>query len=458
MVEPPLVRAAQYVRMSTEHQRYSIEYQSATNAAFAISQGLELVRTYADPGISGLTFEKRPGLRQLLSDILSGQADFEVVLVYDVSRWGRFQDPDESAHYEFLCRSAGVSIRYTAEGFTDDGSITASLLKSLKRAMAAEYSRDLSARISRVQEGLAAKGYWMGGPAPYGFRRCATAPDGSRVGMMDRGQQKALVGYRSVLVAGPDSEVATVRDIFRAFVIEGLSIRSITARLNEEQDCHACDGRWTDWRVRKILTNEAYIGTLVIARRWGAIKHRRLRPRSEWKRVPGACPVLVNPKLFDLARANIRRTQRAGTDEQLIDELRDVLARHGRLSDGIIARDPLAHSVGVYVRRFGSLTRAYELAGFCPSHRQRLAAERIKVHKPHRYRVRPQNPTNEAMLTSLRQLYRTHGYLTADLINSDPAVPHDHCYRRRFGSLARAYALVGYSPTKSQASHFNRSG
>ena len=108
---PELLRAAQYVRMSTEQQRYSIAYQTAVNAAFALEQGYELVRTYTDAGISGLTFEKRPGLRALLADVVAGSQDFEVVLVYDVSRWGRFQDPDESAHYEFLCRSAGVRVR-----------------------------------------------------------------------------------------------------------------------------------------------------------------------------------------------------------------------------------------------------------------------------------------------------------------------------------------------------------
>jgi hypothetical protein len=34
----------------------------------------------------------------------SGAASFDVILVYDVSRWGRFQDADESAYYEYLCK------------------------------------------------------------------------------------------------------------------------------------------------------------------------------------------------------------------------------------------------------------------------------------------------------------------------------------------------------------------
>src|SRR4051794_37976498 len=117
------IRAACYVRMSTEHQNYSIEHQHAALSAYAEERGYRIVRTYADEGISGLRLEGRDALKQLLADVLSGQADFSTILTYDVSRWGRFQDPDQSAHYEFICREAGVRIEYTAEPFDNDGSL-----------------------------------------------------------------------------------------------------------------------------------------------------------------------------------------------------------------------------------------------------------------------------------------------------------------------------------------------
>src|SRR4051812_29793213 len=109
MAETP-IRAAQYVRMSTEHQRYSIAAQREANAAYAAARGYEIVRTYADEGISGLSLGGRKALRQLLGDVVGGEADYALILVYDVSRWGRFQDTDEAAHYEFLCRQAGVGV------------------------------------------------------------------------------------------------------------------------------------------------------------------------------------------------------------------------------------------------------------------------------------------------------------------------------------------------------------
>src|SRR5258707_12815415 len=141
---PAIVRRAiEYVRMSTEHQRYSIENQKTAIAAYAHERRFEVVRTYIDPGRSGLTLRRRRGLQQLLSDALQPSPDFSAILVLDVSRWGRFQDIDQSAHYEFICRQAGIEVHYCAEPFDNDGSSTATIMKHLKRVMAAEYSREL---------------------------------------------------------------------------------------------------------------------------------------------------------------------------------------------------------------------------------------------------------------------------------------------------------------------------
>src|SRR5579872_528607 len=83
----PRIRAAEYVRMSTEHQKYSTENQSDAIRRYAEQRGMEIVRTYADAGRSGLNIEGRVALQQLLGDVRSGAADFSVILVYDISRW-----------------------------------------------------------------------------------------------------------------------------------------------------------------------------------------------------------------------------------------------------------------------------------------------------------------------------------------------------------------------------------
>ena len=103
-------RAAIYVRMSTEHQQYSTENQSDVIREYAARRSLEIVRTFADSGKSGLRIDGRDALKQLIDTVLAGQADFKTILVYDVSRWGRFQDADESAYYEYLCKRAGIDV------------------------------------------------------------------------------------------------------------------------------------------------------------------------------------------------------------------------------------------------------------------------------------------------------------------------------------------------------------
>jgi DNA invertase Pin-like site-specific DNA recombinase len=149
--------------MSTEHQQYSIANQSDAILKYANEHNMEVVRTYSDAAKSGLTLQRRDGLRALLSDVESGSADYSVVLVYDVSRWGRFQDVDESAHYEYRCRLAKTSVHYCAEQFANDGSISSALLKAIKRMMAGEYSRELSAKVFAGKCRLAEAGFHQGG-------------------------------------------------------------------------------------------------------------------------------------------------------------------------------------------------------------------------------------------------------------------------------------------------------
>src|SRR4029079_5240532 len=152
-------------------QRYSNENQSDCIRRYAQQRGLTIVRTYADHGKSGLRVDGRDALKQLIDDVQAGACDFSVILVYDVSRWGRFQDADESAYYEFICKEAGIAVHYCAEQFENDGSLSATIIKSMKRAMAGEYSRELSTKVFAGQCRLITLGFRQGGPAGYGLRR-----------------------------------------------------------------------------------------------------------------------------------------------------------------------------------------------------------------------------------------------------------------------------------------------
>src|SRR2546430_7503500 len=138
--------AAVYVRMSTEHQQYSTSNQMDVIREYAKHRGMQIVKEYSDEGKSGLNIQGRESLARMIQDVQSGQIEFSAILVYDVSRWGRFQDADESAYYEYICRRAGVSVHYCAEQFENDGSPVSTIVKGVKRAMAGGYSREMSSK------------------------------------------------------------------------------------------------------------------------------------------------------------------------------------------------------------------------------------------------------------------------------------------------------------------------
>src|SRR5471032_2695464 len=228
----PLGRAAQYVRMSTEHQRYSTENQADAIREYAERRGLEVIRTYADEGKSGLRLDGRDALKRLIDDVQTQKADFTTILVYDISRWGRFQDADESAYYEYICRRAGIAVQYCAEQFENDGSPVSTIVKGVKRAMAGEYSRELSAKVFAGQCRLIELGFRQGGPAGYGLRRVLIDEHGIMKSELHRGEHKSLQTDRVVLMPGPESEIRIVNLIYNWFIEESLNEYEIAARLN----------------------------------------------------------------------------------------------------------------------------------------------------------------------------------------------------------------------------------
>src|SRR5450631_886136 len=218
--------------MSTDHQKYSTENQADAIRAYAAQRGIEIVRTYANSGKSGLSLDGRDALKQLIEDVQNGAADFKTILVYDVSRWGRFQDADESAYYEYICKRAGIAVQYCAEQFENDGSPVSTIVKGVKRAMAGEYSRELSAKVFTGQCRLIELGYRQGGPPGYGLRRSLVDQSGAAKGELLRGEQKSIQTDRVILVPGPAEEIETVQCIYQAFVEGRKPEREIAESLN----------------------------------------------------------------------------------------------------------------------------------------------------------------------------------------------------------------------------------
>ena len=304
------VPAVAYVRMSTDHQKYSTENQLDVIRSYAAARGLQILRLFEDSGRSGLRLDGREALQNLMAEVQSGQADFKAILVYDVSRWGRFQDADEGAYHEHVCSRAGIRVHYCGEQFENDGSIGSNLLKSVKRVMAGEYSRELSVKVFAGQCRLVELGYRQGGAAGYGLRRVLIDEHGNPKGELSRGEQKSLQTDRVILAPGPDEEQRVVQRMYEMFVNEGRPEREIAETLNAEGHRTDLDRPWTRATVHQVLTNEKYIGNNVFAKVSFKLKQRRVvNPREMWIRAESTYPAIVDHALFHARPGDCRYSQ-----------------------------------------------------------------------------------------------------------------------------------------------------
>lgn len=363
-----MLRTVAYVRMSTEHQQYSTENQMDVIREYAERRRMEIIRIYSDEGKSGLGIQWRGGLQSLIDDVQTPDRDFEVILAYDVSRWGRFQDADESGYYEFICRKAGVQVHYCAEQFVNDGSPVANIVKSVKRSMAGEYSRELSAKVFKGQCTLIEKGFRQGGPAGFGLRRALIDEHRSFKGLLVIGEHKSIQTDRVILLPGPAEEIEIVRQMYRWFIVEGLREIEIAERLNTQ--CVRTDfGReWTRSTVHQVLTNEKYIGNNVYNRMSFKLKQRRIKnPPEMLIRANGVFDPIIDIEQFIKAREIIDARCRRYTDEELLEFLKTLWHQHGRLT-ALVIDEHDGPSSTAYRSRFGSLIRAYKMIGYIPGY------------------------------------------------------------------------------------------
>lgn len=356
-------RAAEYVRMSTDHQQYSLANQSAAIALYAAAHDLGIIRSFVDEGRTGVTIKRRRGLQDLLDIVESGTADFTVVIVYDVSRWGRFPDADESAHYEFVCKRAGISVRYCAEQFENDNSPTSNLLKALKRTMASEYSRELSVKVSAGQRRLASMGFWQGGNAPFGMMR--ELVDSNRVskGVLGFREWKSISTDRILLTPGPPEAVAIVRRAYNLYTGVGKNRYQIADILNKVKQFR---GRtpWTIVMLRDLFIDPVYKGAYAYGRHEIRPDTTKRVAPDKWLVREKAFPAIISEKQWNKARDRIREEIKPLVNSEMLDDLRRLWKRKGRLNSDLINADKSMPSAVAYRAHFGGVNEAYRLIGY----------------------------------------------------------------------------------------------
>ncbi|RYZ86895.1 MAG: recombinase family protein, partial [Proteobacteria bacterium] len=191
--------AVAYYRHSAEDkQENSIPVQREFTQKFAAENQIQIIHEEVDAGKTGL-IANRPGFERLFADWIKNPnaPHFDYVLVYDVSRWGRFQDQDEAAYLVHLCTKHGKEVVYTSRGFySEDQRLLGNLEISIQRYMAAEYSRQLSDKVFMGAVKVAQQGYSLGGRSYYGMSRILLDINRKPIRVLMPGERKNVVSER----------------------------------------------------------------------------------------------------------------------------------------------------------------------------------------------------------------------------------------------------------------------
>jgi len=358
----PRLRAVAYYRHSAEiGQENSVEIQQDNIVAFARKHELEIIHEFADRGKSGLNVEGRPAFTEMMEWVRT-RDDFELVLVLDVSRWGRFQDTDLSAHYESLCTQHHKQVVYTNIGFShDEDRLINTLRKNIDRYQSAEMVRKLSKNVFEGAVKVARQGYRPGGPPPYAFHRMMLDEKKVPDRILQPGQRKAIQNGRVILVPGETGHVQTVQEIFVLFVEKGFDERQIAGQLNSRGVPSPGGVRWSDGTVRHILTNQQYAGCVVYNKTTQRMKTDcRQNPRKEWIITPNAYEMVVPAELYQQAQAILDGRKRRYEPDEMLANLRALYAKYHVITSRLIRTEKKCPSPDYYSGKFGGLTGAFQ--------------------------------------------------------------------------------------------------
>jgi DNA invertase Pin-like site-specific DNA recombinase len=302
----PFKKAIAYYRHSAEDkQENSVAIQRDHAQKFARENNMEIIHEEADEGKSGLSAERAGFQKILLNWVFNDNAPaFDYILVYDVSRWGRFQNPDEAAMYQYQCTKRGKKIIFVDKGIPrEDQALINHLQTSIERYMAADYSRQLSGKVFFGSAKVSEQGYSAGGVACYGMARLLLDANKQPIRTLKLGEHKQISNERVIFTPLNDATTQTVQDIFDLCANQSKTPDDIALILNQRNIPAPNGGLWDKYKIVRILSNETYVGSRIYNKTWKRLKQKgRRNPRSEWVICPNAFEAVVSKDVFEKAQ------------------------------------------------------------------------------------------------------------------------------------------------------------
>ncbi len=304
--------AALYLRLSKEDidkmnkgdDSESIKNQRLLLTDEAIKRGFVVGDVYSDDDYSG-TDSTRPAFNRLIED--AKMKKFHVVLCKTQSRFTRDMEIAEKyIHRVFPL----LGIRFIGVVDHVDTDIKGNKKARQINALVNEwYVEDLSENIKAVYQSKMRQGQYLGSFALYGY-------------------VKDSEDHHKLVIDEEAAEV--VRKIYR-YCLEGYGAQNICYKLQEEEILTPADYKrskgmkfytplqsegyatkyrlWSPTTVKKILTNEMYIGTLVQGReRKVSYKSKKVVavPKEDWIRVPDNHEPIITKEDFYKAQEMLR--------------------------------------------------------------------------------------------------------------------------------------------------------
>lgn len=297
-------RAIAYLRKSTDLQETSLEQQRENILLFAKEHSIEVIECFAEEAC-GENVEGRPQFRKMI-ERCKAESGFQYVLVYDISRWGRFENPKESVYWEVEVEKTGKRVVFVSEGLREEN-IGTSITNFVKSAEASEYLKNIRKHTVRGMLYNAKQGFWMGGRPPYGYDR-AIVENGNITEVLPEGRQKSIKNQKIKLVINK-KQAKVVKTIFVMFAKQGLTVHAIATFLNQSQHVPPRGLMWTKSSLWRILHNDAYIGTLVYNRENRHKRHGKYKYNSKdkWVKVEDAHEPVVSAELWQGVQARTKQ-------------------------------------------------------------------------------------------------------------------------------------------------------
>ncbi len=276
------MKAALYARVSSASQDVDLSISAQLKALrdYASKHSYQIVREYVDEAESGRTSD-RPAFREMIALAKAKHPPFEAILVWKLNRFAR--NRGDSIIYKKLLRDRGIKLISINEPLEDSPS--GHLLEGVIETIDEFYSENLGEDIKRGMRENAERGFFNGSRPPYGFHKV-----------------DAIDGDKTRHRLEPDPEGSTSRQVVQLIfnlALKGMGCKEIAKFLNKEGYPTSEGQKWGRTTVHKILTNEAYCGTLVWGGRPG---HPAIHSGTLPVRVENAWPAVIDRETFDNIR------------------------------------------------------------------------------------------------------------------------------------------------------------